>query len=96
MAGSVEIIVNPTALAKSEQKLATLSRGVANRKLKVSFIKGKGATADSLVATAKQLEDIGTTLSLLISKTQGAVMQTRVSFAETDSLAAQWFASEEG
>ncbi len=91
MADSVQIQVNTVELEKSEKKLSTLSKNIANRRVKVQFTNAKGGVTDNMIAAAEQLNGIGAALACLISKTETAVINTRVSFIETDNVIAQWF-----
>lgn len=95
MADSVQIKVDTSELEKSERKLSTLSKSIANRRVKVQFTNAKGAVADNLTSAASQLNEIGAALAGLIQKNETAITNTRVSFTNTDNALAQWWGSSE-
>ena len=95
MADSVQIKVDTAELEKSERSLATLSRNIANRRVRVQFSSAKGPVADNLVTASNQLNAIGAALASLIQKTENAITNTRVSFTNTDNALAQWWGSSE-
>lgn len=95
MADSVQIKVDTAELEKSERKLSTLSKSIANRRVKVKFTNAKGAVADNLITAADQLNEIGVALTDLIQKTETAITNTRVSFTNADNVLAQWWGSSE-
>ena len=95
MADSVQIKVDTSELEKSERKLSTLSKSIANRRVKVQFTNAKGAVADNLTSAASQLNEIGAALAGLIQKPETAITNTRVSFTNTDNALAQWWGSSE-
>ena len=95
MADSVQIKVDLAELEKSEKKLSSLSKSISNRCVKVQFRNAKGHVADDLVIAASQLNGIGVALADLISKTETAITNTRVSFTSVDNELAQWWGSVE-
>lgn len=95
MADSVQIKVDTAELEKSERKLSTLSKNIANRRVKVQFPNAKGTVVDNLIIAANQLNEIGAALASLIQKTEIAITNTRVSFTNTDNELAKWWGSSE-
>lgn len=95
MVDSVQIKVDTAELEKSERKLSTISKSIANRCVRVQFTKAKGSVADNLSTAANQLNGIGAALASLIQKTETAITNTRVSFTNTDNALAQWWGSSE-
>lgn len=84
MAQDGEIIVNFVSLADNIQALSKLEQNLNNRKLNVSFNTAKGATADSLIAVAEQLQAIGQALGAVVMKTRLEANKARTGFSQAD------------
>lgn len=91
MAFSKEISVNLKELEKGEKQLGDLAASIANRKLNISLTTARGGVATELQTAARELQQLGSALQLLVSQTQKAVNCARVGFEEMDEQLAAWF-----
>ncbi|WP_075718600.1 hypothetical protein [Roseburia sp. 499] len=90
---STQVKVNLSELEKIEGKLLSLQKRMTNRKVSVNFVNTKGSVADEMVNAASKLNEIGTTLTTLITKTGKVVENAKVSFEAVDAEISRLFES---
>lgn len=90
---ATQIKVDLSELETIQNKLLSLQQKIANRKVSVNFVNTKGSVADEINNAASKLNEIGITLTSLITKTGKVVKNAKVSFEAVDAELSRLFES---